>query len=74
MGVTPFFANYGFHSQPDIEPSGIYKGEWKVEFLATDEIIKKQAKIMIFMQTQLVWAQNEQTQFVNRDCQPYSEY
>ena len=30
--------------------------------------------MVIFLQNQLAWAQNKQTQFVNQDCQPHLEY
>ena len=40
-GVTPFFADYGFHPQTNIEPPGTYKGKPKAEFLATDKIVKR---------------------------------
>ena len=53
MEVTLFFAGYGFHFQTGIEPSSIYKGEQKAKLLATDKIIIKQAKMMIFLQDQL---------------------
>ena len=36
-----------------MELSGTYKGEQKGELLAADKIIKRQAKIMIFLQNQL---------------------
>ena len=30
--------------------------------------------MMTFLQDQLAWAQDEQTQFANQDCQPHPEY
>ena len=52
-GVMLFFADYGFHSQTGIKSLGIYKDEQKAELLAADKIVKKQAKIMTFLQDQL---------------------
>ena len=52
-GVTLFFADYGFHFWTGMELLGIYKGEQKVELLAADKIVKKQAKMMTFLQSQL---------------------
>ena len=43
-----------------MELPGIYKGEQKVKLLATDKIIKKQAKMMTFLQDQLAWTQDKQ--------------
>ena len=57
--VTPFFADYGFHSQTGIEPPDIHTGEQKAEFLVADKIVKRQSKMMTFLQDQLVWAQDE---------------
>ena len=50
MGLTLFFADYGFHPQTGIEPLGTYKSEQKAKFLAADEIIRRQAKMIIFLQ------------------------
>ena len=51
--VTLFFANYSFHLQTSIELSSIYKGEQKAKLLAINKIIKKQVKMIIFLQNQL---------------------
>ena len=59
MEIISFFADYGFHSQTGIKPSGIYKGKQKAELLAKDEIIKKQAEMMTFLQDQLAWVQDK---------------
>ena len=59
MGVTPFFADYGIHPQIGIELPGMYEGEQKAKLLAADKIVKKQAKMMIFLQDQLAWSQDE---------------
>ena len=73
-GVTLFFADYGFHPQTSMEPLGIYKSEQKVKFLAVDKIVRRQAKMITFLQDQLVWAQDKQIWFANQDCQSHSEY
>ena len=44
MGVTLFFADYGFYFQTGIEFLGIYRGEQKAEFFAADEIVKNKTK------------------------------
>ena len=50
MGVMPFFADYGFHPRTNIEPLDTYEGKQKAELLATDKIVKRQAKMMIFLE------------------------
>ena len=67
----PFFADYSFHPWTGMELFNTYKGEQKVKLLATDKIIKKQAKMMTFLQDQLAWTQDKQIWFANWDCQPY---
>ena len=52
--IMPFFADYGFYPQIGIEPPGTYKSKQKAKLLAADKIVKKQAKIMTFLQDQLI--------------------
>ena len=74
-GVTPFFADHSFHSQTGIKPPKTYKrGEQQAKLLAVDKIIAQQAKMITFLQDQLAWFQNEQTQFANRTCQAHPKY
>ena len=42
--------------------------------LAADKIVCRQEEMMVFLQDQLAWSQDEQTQFANRTCQPHPEY
>ena len=73
--VIPFFADHSFHPQIGIKPSKMYKGEreQQAKLLAANKIVHRQEKIMSFLQDQLAWSQNEQTQFVNKTCQPHSK-
>lgn len=73
-GVTLFFADYGFHPRTEIESPETYKEDQKAELLAVDKIVCRQEKIMSFLQDQLAWSQDEQTQFANRNRQPHLEY
>ena len=50
MGIMPFFAYYDFYPQTGMELPSIYKGEQKAKLLAADKIVKKQAKMMTFLQ------------------------
>ena len=72
--VTPFFANHSFHPCTSIEPPRTYKREWKAELLAANKIVCGQEKMMAFLQDQLTWSQDEQTQFANRTRQPHLKY
>lgn len=47
-GVTPFFADYGFHPRTGIEPPQTYEGERRAELLAADKIVRRQEKMMNF--------------------------
>ena len=72
--MTPFFANHGFHPCTGIKSPEIYKREQQIELLVADKIIYRQKEIMAFLQDQLAWPQNKQTQFANKTCQPHPEY
>ena len=74
MRMTLFFVDYSFHSWIDMEPFGIYNDEQKVKLLVADKIIKRQTKMIPFLQIQLAWAQDKQTQFANQNCQLHPEY
>ena len=76
IDMTSFFADYGFHSCISIEPPGTFEdeGEKKAELLAADKIVRRQEEMMSFLQDQLAWSQNEQTQFANRTRQLHPKY
>ena len=74
-GVTLFFVDHGFHPWIGIEPPGTYKwGERQAELLAANKIVAWQAKMMTFLQDQLAWSQDEQTQFANKTRQAHLKY
>ena len=54
-GVTPFFADHGFHPRISIEPPRTYDGERKAKLLAANHIVKRQDKMMKFLQDQIAW-------------------
>ena len=57
-----------------LKPLRTYEGEWRAELLAADKIICRHEEMMSFLQDQLAWFQDEQTQFANRTCQPDLKY
>ena len=69
-----FFADHSFHPYTGIEPPRTYKGEQKAELLAADKIVCRQKEMMKFLQDQLAWSQDKQTQFANKTRQAYPEY
>ena len=44
-----------------MKPLGTFKNEQKAKLLAANEIVKKQVKIIIFLQDQLACVQDKQT-------------
>ena len=48
--VTTFFANYGFYLYTSIELLRIYDDKQKSKFLTINQIVKKQDKIIKFLQ------------------------
>ena len=65
-GMTPFFADHGFHPRCGIEPPGTYEGKGKVEILHADKIIERQEAMRTWLRDQLAWAQEEQTRHANK--------
>ena len=47
--VTLFFADYKFQLCISIKPSSIYDNKQEVKFLAVDQIVKKQDKMIKFV-------------------------
>ena len=76
-GMTPFFADNGFHPQTGVEPSPQayqQRTSRKAELLTADKMVAKQEETVRFLQDQLVWAQEEQAHWANQNCQPHLEY
>ena len=61
-GITPFFANNGFHPHTGVElPQAYQKAGQRAELLAADKMIANQEKMALFLKNQLAWAQEKQT-------------
>ena len=58
-GMTPFFADNGFHPRTGVEPPQAYQqgASWKAELLTADKIVKQQKETRSFLQDQLLWSQ-----------------
>ena len=51
-GMTPFFADHGFHPRCGIEPPGTYEGKGKAEILHADKIIDRQEAMRTWLRDQ----------------------
>ena len=73
-GMTPFFADNGFHPRTGIEPPQAYQGAGRrAELMAADKIIPNQEETLSHLQDQLVWTQNEQAHWANQHRQAHPE-
>ena len=73
--ITPFFADNGFHLCTGVEqPQSYQEASRKAKFLAADKIVKHQKETCLFLQDQLVWAQQEQAHWANQNRQPHPGY
>ena len=75
-GMTPFFADNGFHPRTGVEPLQAYQqgAGQKARLLTADSIVKLEVKTRSFLQEQLLWSQQEQAHWANKNCQPHPEY
>ena len=75
IGMTPFFADNGFHPWTDVEPSQAYQqASQKAELLTADKMVANQQETVQFLQNQLVWAQEKQAHWANQNYQLHPEY
>ena len=74
-GMTPFFADNGFHPCTGVEPPQAYQeAGQRAELLAADRIIANQKETVSYLYDQLTWSQQEQAYWANQNCQPHPEY
>ena len=73
--MISFFADNGFHSRTGVEPPQAYQQETsrKAELLTADKMVANQEETVQFLQDQLVWAQEEQAYWANKQRQPHPE-
>ena len=73
-GITPFFADNGFHLCTGVESlQANQKNNKRARLLTADKIVKNQEKIASNLQDQLVWAQQEQTYWADQHHQPHPD-
>jgi transposase InsO family protein len=74
IGMSPFFANRGYHPRMGTEPPGTYDIATHREIERADEIIQRTEKIREWLQDELTWAQEAYTRYANVHRQPHPEY
>ena len=73
-GVSPFFANLGYHPRSGTEPPGTYEGRGKAEAEAADKIVERAEKMNEWLKDQITWAQGDYERHANKHRQPHPEY
>lgn len=73
-GMSPFFADFGYHPRSGAEPPGTYEGRGKAEVETADRIIKRNEEINEWLRDQLAWVQEEYERHANKHRQPHPEY
>jgi reverse transcriptase-like protein/integrase-like protein len=73
-GMTPFFANSGYHPRTGAEPPGTYEAASNAEMETADKIVERTEEIRTWLQDQLAWAQEEYERYANAHRQPHPEY
>lgn len=75
-GMTPFFADHGYHPRSETKPPEAYKNTEarKAELAKADKIIARQEAIRTHLAERLLSAQNDQERHANTNRQPHPEY
>jgi hypothetical protein len=73
-GITPFFAEHGYHPRSGVEPPGTYGRRGRAEIEQADKIIARVKAMQEYLQNQLAWAQEDYERFANAHRQPHPEY
>lgn len=73
-GMTPFFAELGYHPRTGAEPPGIYDGPGRPEIESADQLVNRTEAIREWLQDEIVWAQEEHQRHANKHRQPHPEY
>jgi hypothetical protein len=73
-GISPFFANHGYHPRDGTEPPGMFEPPPHPQMLEADKLVKRTEDINEFLQTELTWAQEAYTRHANQHRQPHPAY
>ncbi|THC87525.1 hypothetical protein EYZ11_013030 [Aspergillus tanneri] len=73
-GMTPFFANHGYHPRTGVEPPGMFDDPTHPQMLAADKLIQRTEEVNQLLQTELTWAQEAYERHANKYRQPHPAY
>ena len=71
IGMSPFFANHGYHPRTGFEPPGTYEGRGKAEVEYADKIVARTEAIQEHLREHIVWAQSEYQEQADKNRQPH---
>ncbi len=73
-GMSPFFADKGYHPRTGAEPPETYTKRGNTKLEHADKIVARTEATREWLQTQIAWAQEEMEWHANRTQQPHPEY
>lgn len=73
-GMTPFFADHGFHPRTGIEPPAEITDIGRAELLSADKIAVRQEAMNKWLVEHLTWAQADQARRANNARAPHPDY
>jgi hypothetical protein len=73
-GMSPFFANNGYHPRIGFEPPGTYENRGKAEIEHADEIVLRSEAVREHLREHMAWAQGEYKDQADKSRQPHPEY
>jgi len=71
-GMSPFFADHGYHPRTGAEPPS--NSPRDPEMQAADQLIQRTEAIRLHLQDEIAWAQEEQERHANKRRAPHPEY
>lgn len=76
IGMTPFFADHGYHPKTGIEPPTPYDANvlGKAELFSADQLIARQEAMTKWLIDHLTWAQADQSKYANVSRSPHPDY
>jgi transposase InsO family protein len=73
-GISPFFADFGYHPRSGAEPPTTYEGRPHPDVEAADKILARRQQIEEYLQDQIAWAQEDYEKHANKHRSPHPEY
>ena len=75
-GMTPFFADHGYHPRTGVEPPQSFDEDatGRAELLSADKITARQEAMTKWLTDNLTWAQADQARHANSSRAPHPDY